>query len=234
MATIVPGQKLSYLERAFQIQERGSTWRTEMLAGLTTFLTMAVHRLRQPRHPEPDRDAGARCGCRHLSLRRHRLHPDGVHRQLPHCASARHGAERLLRVHRGEGNGRTLADCSGLRVYLRLRLSDTDRGGHSPVDRERHPSGAVLRGCRGGGFVCRVCWVTRCGHHRAQCCYDRRHGQYSLAADRPRLRRAAVHRRFAGLAHPHSDAHWHCRHDHRRLRPGHRQVASRFTIAWRT
>src|ERR1700727_3145966 len=32
---------LSYLERVFQIQERGSSWRTEILAGLTTFLTMA-------------------------------------------------------------------------------------------------------------------------------------------------------------------------------------------------
>jgi adenine/guanine/hypoxanthine permease len=31
----------SYLERTFQIQERGSTWRTEILAGATTFLTMA-------------------------------------------------------------------------------------------------------------------------------------------------------------------------------------------------
>ena len=32
---------LRYLERTFRIQERGSTWRTEILAGLTTFLTMA-------------------------------------------------------------------------------------------------------------------------------------------------------------------------------------------------
>ena len=40
----MPGQgarTLSYLERTFHIQERGSTWRTEVLAGATTFLTMA-------------------------------------------------------------------------------------------------------------------------------------------------------------------------------------------------
>jgi adenine/guanine/hypoxanthine permease len=40
----MPGQgtrTLSYLERTFHIQERGSTWRTEILAGATTFLTMA-------------------------------------------------------------------------------------------------------------------------------------------------------------------------------------------------
>jgi adenine/guanine/hypoxanthine permease len=39
-----PGQSaraLSYLQRTFQIEERGSTWRTEILAGATTFLTMA-------------------------------------------------------------------------------------------------------------------------------------------------------------------------------------------------
>jgi adenine/guanine/hypoxanthine permease len=32
---------LSYLQRSFQIEERGSSWRTEILAGVTTFLTMA-------------------------------------------------------------------------------------------------------------------------------------------------------------------------------------------------
>src|ERR1700722_3967244 len=43
MSTTMPGQgaRLSYLERTFHIQERGSTWRTEVLAGATTFLTMA-------------------------------------------------------------------------------------------------------------------------------------------------------------------------------------------------
>src|ERR1700750_18990 len=32
---------MTFLERTFQIEQRGSTWRTEILAGLTTFLTMA-------------------------------------------------------------------------------------------------------------------------------------------------------------------------------------------------
>jgi adenine/guanine/hypoxanthine permease len=44
MSTTVPGPgtgTLGYLEQTFRIQERGSTWRTEILAGLTTFLTMA-------------------------------------------------------------------------------------------------------------------------------------------------------------------------------------------------
>jgi adenine/guanine/hypoxanthine permease len=44
MSTTLPGQStgtLSYLDRKFRIQERGSTWRTEILAGATTFLTMA-------------------------------------------------------------------------------------------------------------------------------------------------------------------------------------------------
>ncbi len=44
MSTTMPGQSaraLSYLQRTFQIYERGSTWRTEILAGATTFLTMA-------------------------------------------------------------------------------------------------------------------------------------------------------------------------------------------------
>src|SRR6202046_3111316 len=42
MSTTVPSaQGLSYVERTFRIQERGSTLRTEILAGATTFLTMA-------------------------------------------------------------------------------------------------------------------------------------------------------------------------------------------------
>jgi adenine/guanine/hypoxanthine permease len=44
MGTTVAGpgaRTLNYLERTFHIEERGSTWRTEILAGLTTFLTMA-------------------------------------------------------------------------------------------------------------------------------------------------------------------------------------------------
>jgi AGZA family xanthine/uracil permease-like MFS transporter len=44
MSTKMPGpgaRALSYLQRTFQIEERGSTWRTEILAGATTFLTMA-------------------------------------------------------------------------------------------------------------------------------------------------------------------------------------------------
>jgi adenine/guanine/hypoxanthine permease len=44
MSTSTPERNvgvLSYFDRKFRIQERGSTWRTEILAGATTFLTMA-------------------------------------------------------------------------------------------------------------------------------------------------------------------------------------------------
>jgi AGZA family xanthine/uracil permease-like MFS transporter len=44
MSTTMPGPStgtLGFFERVFHIQERGSSWRTEILAGATTFLTMA-------------------------------------------------------------------------------------------------------------------------------------------------------------------------------------------------
>ena len=44
MSTTMPGRSTGssgYLERIFHVQERGSTLRTEILAGATTFLTMA-------------------------------------------------------------------------------------------------------------------------------------------------------------------------------------------------
>ena len=42
MSTTSPAARTpGLLERFFQVEQRGSTWRTEVLAGLTTFLTMA-------------------------------------------------------------------------------------------------------------------------------------------------------------------------------------------------
>ena len=44
MSTTMPGSStgtLGFFERMFHIQERGSSLRTEVLAGATTFLTMA-------------------------------------------------------------------------------------------------------------------------------------------------------------------------------------------------
>ncbi len=117
MSTTMPGQSaraLSYLQRTFQIEERGSTWRTEILAGATTFLTMAYIVFVNPAilgeagMPVPA-VAAATClsaaiGCILM----------GVMANYPHSPGPRDGSQRVLYFYRGEGHGRALADRAGL------------------------------------------------------------------------------------------------------------------------
>ena len=73
---------MNALDRFFKISERGSTIRTEVLAGLTTFVTMAYLIFVQPAILSPA--AWTRRGAgRHLPFGRDRERGDGTVRQLP-------------------------------------------------------------------------------------------------------------------------------------------------------
>ena len=86
------------LERLFKLSENKTTVRTEIVAGITTFLTMAYIIFVNPAILERRQDAVRRGVRGDLRGRRHRLLPDGLPRQLPDRAGAGHGAERLLRL----------------------------------------------------------------------------------------------------------------------------------------
>ncbi len=79
-----------FLERTFALSAHGTTVRTELLAGLTTFLTMATSSSSIPTSwAMPDAEGGG--VRRHLPRRGDRLAGDGVLRQLPDRARPRHG-----------------------------------------------------------------------------------------------------------------------------------------------
>ena len=89
------------LDRYFGLKQQGTDIRTEFIAGLTTFLTMVYIVFVNPAIlSKTGMDAGAvfvaTCVCR-----RGEHHGDGALRQLPDRARARHGHQRLLRLHRG-------------------------------------------------------------------------------------------------------------------------------------
>ena len=101
------------LERYFEFAERRTSWRTETLAGVTTFATMAYIIFVNPSIPERNGDAR---GCGHggdLPVRFVWIDPDGGPGELPAGAGAGHGAERVLHLHRGEGHGNPVANGAG-------------------------------------------------------------------------------------------------------------------------
>ena len=87
----------------FKLEENGTSVRTELLAGLTTYVTMVYIVFVNPAIlAEAGMDQGAVfvATCLAAALR---FGADGPARRLAVGAGARHGAQRLLHLHRGEG-----------------------------------------------------------------------------------------------------------------------------------
>ena len=156
------------LEQLLRISRTQTNWRTEILAGCTTFITMAyiifvnpsiLHETGMPLAAV----TAATCLCAAIGQ-----HSDGRARALSDRAGARHGAERLLHLHGGEGHGRAMADRAGRGVSLRRRLSDSDCRGRAADDRGGDSARAV-RGGRGRHWaVHRVHRAAQCRDHRRQ------------------------------------------------------------------
>ena len=91
------------MEKLFKLKQNGTTVRTEVLAGLTTFMTMAYIIALNP-NLIVGFGANAEVGgalwngifLGHRHFRRHRHAADGVPRQQALCHGARHGLEQLL------------------------------------------------------------------------------------------------------------------------------------------
>ena len=114
---------LARLERYFEFEQLGTDWRTEILAGLTTFITMAYIVFVNPSilH-EAGMPLAAVTAATCISAAFGSI-ADGRVRALSHRARARHGAERVLHLHGGEGHGRSMADSAGRGVHLRASPS---------------------------------------------------------------------------------------------------------------
>ena len=95
-----------------------------------------LHRVRQSGDPEQSRHGSGRGVRRHLRRRRGEHDGDGALRQLPDRARARHGHQRLLRLHRGADLQIYLAAGAGRGVLLR-RAVLPDLGVPHPAIRHR-------------------------------------------------------------------------------------------------
>ena len=159
-----------FLERQFKLSEHGTNVRTEFIAGATTFLTMAYILFVNPIDPGQGRHGPGRGVRRDLHCVCGVDPGDGVLRQLSDRACARHGAQRVLRLHRGArlqihvaagaGGGVLLGRAvlcvvavSGARIHHRrdpAKPEACDLGGRRPVPRHHRARGSQARGGASG------------------------------------------------------------------------------------
>ena len=137
---------LKKLESYFEFSHLGTNWRTEILAGVTTFLTMAYIVLVNPAIladagvPLPAVTAATCLSAAFGSILM------GIVARYPIALGAGHGPERVLHLHRLHQDAHPLADGAGRGVYLRRDLSRADRRRHSPDDPARHSARTLRRG----------------------------------------------------------------------------------------
>src|SRR2546422_8482500 len=91
----------TFLEKTFHLTENNTTIRIEVLAGLTTFMTMSYIIFVQPAVLSTT-GMDFQAVLAYLRRQRVRLFPDG---ELPDCGRSSHGAQLFLRVHGRRGMG---------------------------------------------------------------------------------------------------------------------------------
>ena len=152
------------LDQYSRLPERGSDLRTELRAGLATFLTMAYIAFVNPQILD---DAGMpfEGGLRRDLRRRGDQHSHhGPLRQIPRGAGSGHGPERILQLCRRTRAGISLGSRPRRGVRLRRPVRRAERTASTALDHRRHPV-RTEDGDLGGHRV-----FPR--HHRAQ---ERRH-----------------------------------------------------------
>ena len=115
------------LDKLFQLSERGTTVKTEILAGITTFITMAYILFLAPNILSlggMDKDAVLIATAL-----------GGVIRKLPYRPRSRSWTLSLLLLYRSSRYGRILANSIGCCIYLRSRIPRINTYVDTPNDR---------------------------------------------------------------------------------------------------
>ena len=134
-----PPASPNILERLFHLEEAGTNARTEVLAGVTTFLTMAYIIFINPLILG---DAGMPKGsvfvatCIVAAVGTMIM---AIYRQLSDRARARHGAQRLLRLRGRAADALPLAGRARGRLHLRVALPARHAVPDPRHHRRRHP-----------------------------------------------------------------------------------------------
>ncbi len=169
---------LKRLEAYFEFARLGTNWRTEILAGVTTFLTMAYIVLVNPAiladagMPLPAVTAATCLSAAFGSILM------GVIARYPHRAGAGHGPERLLHLHRLPEDARALADGAGRCVPFRRAFFWPSPPRHPADDSARHSSSALRSGGRRHRPVHRLHRLSARGPGDSRSEHAGRHGQH--------------------------------------------------------
>ena len=149
------------LERRFELGARGSNLRTEILAGVTTFLTMAYIVLVNPAILGQAGMPVAAVAAATCLAAGFASHPDGLHGQRAARAGAGHGAQRLAKspdhIETAELLALARAICRPPHFYPDVSIS-------SPLDTCRAASHSDRPGSAGGTsrFAKKSATDTRC------------------------------------------------------------------------
>jgi len=126
-------------ERLFRLKKNNTDIRTELIAGVTTFLTMSYVIIVSPSILSTGGLPLFGRSYRHHSRFSLLQHPDGTCGQSAFCACTGYGGYCLLYLPGSHGYGGSMADGPGDRIYLRPHLlspfhnqgEGNDRPGHT-------------------------------------------------------------------------------------------------------
>ena len=184
---------MNWMERVFKLSEHGTNVRTELVAGLTTFLTMAYIIFVNPSI------LGMR-GCQRGRLRGHLPYRGAGHdhhgavRQLSHRAGAGHGPERLFRLRGGAAHGLHLAGRAGRGLRLGLPVPAGDAVRPAGADHQGHTAVHTHSDHRGHRPVPGADRAQERGHRRRIAGHLRDPGRPAQARSHPGLAGLSDHR----------------------------------------
>ena len=179
------------LERYFEFKKLNTTWKTEILAGVTTFITMAYivfvnpAILKDAGMPVPAVFAATCLAAAFGSILM------GAFARYPIALAPGMGLNAYFTYTVVKGHGRTVANGAGCGVSVGRGVPDSYRDGHSAMDHRGNPLGAIRRSERWD-------WPV----HRLRRTAQRRNREGRSSDHRLHGKPARSERRARGVRHP--------------------------------
>ncbi len=201
------------LERYFEFRELGTNWRTEILAGATTFVTMAYIIFVNPAILHETGMPLAAGDRRHVRVRAFGSVLMGVLARYPIALAPGMGLNAYFTYTVVKGMGVPWQTALGAVFLSGCRVPDSDRRGRAADDRVGDSVRAVRRGRGRHRPVHRADRSAQRGNHHGQHVDAGDHGQSAKSGDAAGARRTAADRGAAGVPGSRRDSDWDSR-DH--------------------